>query len=97
MITVKPEIVVNHLRRARSFPYKGECRFKSLFEDMMSMEQQMKLQIIPEEGRNPKNIRLFNMNEIYEDLKTNAKYRNRNSAAIQRSIDKIKAVQNIRN
>jgi hypothetical protein len=64
---------------------------------MMSMEQQMKLQIIPEEGRNPKNIRLFNMNEIYEDLKTNAKYRNRNSAAIQRSIDKIKAVQNIRN
>lgn len=37
------------------------------------------------------------MNEIYEDLKTNAKYRNRNSAAIQRSIEKIKAVQAIRN
>lgn len=43
MIQVKPEIVVNHLRRARSFPYKGECRFRSLFHDMMSMEQQMKL------------------------------------------------------
>lgn len=27
MIKLKPEIVFNHLRRARSFPYKGECRF----------------------------------------------------------------------
>lgn len=41
MITYKPEIVINHLRRARSFPYKGECRFQSLFHDMIDMEQQM--------------------------------------------------------
>jgi len=41
MINMKPEIVQNHLRRARSFPYKGECRFQSLFRDMLDLEQQM--------------------------------------------------------
>lgn len=37
------------------------------------------------------------MREIYEDLKLNAKYKNRNQAAIQRSLEKIQAVQTIRN
>lgn len=42
MISVKPDIVINHLRRARSFPYKGECRFQSLFNDMQEMERLLK-------------------------------------------------------
>ena len=47
MVNVKPEIVINHLRRARSFPYKGECRFMSLFKDMIYLEKEMHLTIIP--------------------------------------------------
>ena len=97
MIKIKPEIVINHLRRCRSFPYKGECRFQSLYSDMLDLERQMKVQLIPEEGRDQKKIKTFSMTEVYEDLRQNSKYKNRNDAAIQKSLDKIKAVQTIRN
>jgi hypothetical protein len=97
MIRMKPELVFNHLRRARSFPYKGECRFQSLFRDMQDLEQQMDFHIIPSMARNPKNITIFSMREVYEDMKQNAKYKNRNHDAIQRSLDKIRAMQTIRN
>lgn len=69
MINMKPEIVQNHLRRARSFPYKGECRFQSLFRDMLDLEQQMDFQIIPLCARSAKDIKLFTMREVYEDLR----------------------------
>ena len=57
----------------------------------------MKFAIVPMAARDPKSIKVFSMREIYEDLKLNAKYKNRNNAAIQRSLEKIKAVQTIRN
>lgn len=82
MVNVKPEIVINHLRRARSFPYKGECRFMSLFKDMIYLEKEMHLTIIPSAARDPKSIKLFSMRETYEDLRLNAKYKNRNLEAI---------------
>jgi hypothetical protein len=49
----------------------------------------MKFAIVPRAARDPKSIKVFSMREIYEDLKLNAKYKNRNNAAIQRSLEKI--------
>lgn len=42
----------------------------------------MDFQIIPNIARQQKDIKIFTMREVYEDLKQNAKYKNRNTAAI---------------
>jgi hypothetical protein len=64
---------------------------------MMDLERLMKFQIVPDGARDPKSIKIFSIREIYEDLRQNAKYKNRNNTAIQRSMEKIKAMQTIRN
>lgn len=40
-ISFKPLILINHFRRCRSFPYEGETRFQSLFQDMLDLEARM--------------------------------------------------------
>ncbi len=92
MIQVKPELVINHLRRARSFPYAGETRFRILYNDMIKVGTEMNFTVIPETARDPKSIKQFSIRETYEDLKLNSKYRHRNTTAIQLSIEKIKAL-----
>jgi hypothetical protein len=53
--------------------------------------------MIPNSIRDPKTIKIFSMKETKHDLQINGKYNKRNSASIIHNLDKIKAVQTIRN
>ena len=53
--------------------------------------------MIPDSIRDPKTIEIFSMKETKHDLQINGKYNKRNSASIIHNLDKIKAVQTIRN
>ena len=64
---------------------------------MLYLEKRMKFQIIPNQAREPNKIEIFSIQEAKNDLQINGKYNKRNSAAIMHDLDKIKAVQTIRN
>ena len=47
-IVYKPEVIIHHLRRIRSYPYEGEMRYRTLISDMHVLENLHNVKILPE-------------------------------------------------
>ena len=47
-IVFKPDVVIHHLRRTRSYPYDGEARYKTLISDIKDTERLCNVKILPE-------------------------------------------------
>ena len=58
-IVYKPEVIIHHLRRIRSYPYEGEMRYRTLISDMHVLENLHNVKILPEYARNSYSITLF--------------------------------------
>lgn len=68
-IKMKPMLLVNHLRRIRSYPFEGEARFRSLLIDLKSLESSFTIRLLPSYCDDTKRIKVFNRDEAEKELR----------------------------
>lgn len=54
-----PSLVLNYLRRVRSYPQEGEERFRTLVKDMRQCEIENNVKLLPPNTLICKNVTLF--------------------------------------
>ena len=85
----KPDAIIHHLRRTRSYPFEGEQRYRALLADMRSLEQTLKVVILPKQAKDDAAISLFNLQETEKDLEETGKFNKRNSEQIRLQLTKM--------
>ena len=61
---MRPDHILNYLRRVRSYPQEGEERYRTLVKDMRQVEQHCQAFILPPNCLNCKNVTLFTRQEM---------------------------------
>ena len=46
-VQMRPELLIEHLRRTRSYPFEGEARFRALMLDISLIEMKFSLKLMP--------------------------------------------------
>ena len=82
-ILCKPEVIIYHLRRTRSYPLDGEERYKALLQDMIDQENLFNIQVLPDKARNDSDISLLTLEETEQDLKDTGKFNKRNTELLR--------------
>ena len=85
-ITFKPDVVIHHLRRTRSYPYDGEARYKTLMSDVKDTEKLCNVKILPDDATNEKVITLLTPDEAEQDLKETGKFNKRTTEEIRKEL-----------
>ena len=78
-IVLKPQIIIHHLRRIRSFPIEGESRFMTLFTDLQETEKLCDAKLIPDGAVETKTIDCMSNEELTEDLAKTGKFNKKNT------------------
>jgi hypothetical protein len=68
---MKPMVLVNHLRRIRSYPFEGEARFLSFIMDLKTAETTFKVRLLPAFCDDLKKIKIFSRVEAEKELELN--------------------------
>ena len=68
---MKPMLLVNHLRRIRSYPFEGEARFRSLLIDLKSLETSFSIRLLPSYCDDTTRIKIFSRVEAEKELRLN--------------------------
>ena len=75
---MRPNLILNYLRKVRSYPYEGEERYRTLMKDMRLSEIENEINLLPENTLLCKNVTLFTRKEVEKDVDTHWKYNKRN-------------------
>jgi hypothetical protein len=75
---MRPNLILNYLRKVRSYPYEGEERYRTLMKDMRLSEIKNQIRLLPENTLLCKNVTLFTRKEVEKDVMTQWKYNKRN-------------------
>ena len=75
---MRPNLILNYLRKVRSYPYEGEERYRTLMKDMRLSEIKNQIRLLPENTLSCKNVTLFTRKEVEKDVMTQWKYNKRN-------------------
>ena len=87
-IVLKPQAIVHHLRRIRSYPLEGEQRFITIFVDMQELEKICDVKILPPEAIPGDAIKPLTQDELEMDLDENGKFNRRTTEAIREAISR---------
>jgi len=68
---MKPMLLVNHLRRIRSYPFEGEARFRSLLIDLKSLETSFSIRLLPSYCDDTTRIKIVSRDEAEKELRLN--------------------------
>lgn len=68
---MKPNLILNHLRRIRSYPFEGELRFRAIMIDIKCLETKLNIRILPPCCDNSTKIRVFTRLEADKELEIN--------------------------
>ena len=72
-IKMKPILLVNYLRRVRSYPFEGEARFISFMFDLVTLETSFSVRLLPAFCQDPNSIKIFSRAEAEKELQLNIK------------------------
>jgi hypothetical protein len=70
-IKYRPQLLFNHLRRIRSYPYEGEARFRAMFIDIKHFEMKLKIKLLSPKCADSTNIKIFTRLEAEHELHLN--------------------------
>ena len=85
-IVLKPQAIIHHLRRIRSYPLEGKQRLVTIFVDMQELEMLCNVKILPPEALAGDAIRPLNPQELELDLKESGKFNRRTTQAIREEL-----------
>ena len=75
---MRPNLILNYLRKVRSYPYEGEERYRTLMKDLRLSEIENEIKLLPENTLLCKNVTLLTRKEVEKDVDTHWKYNKRN-------------------
>ena len=75
---MRPNLILNYLRKVRSYPYEGEERYRTLMKDLRLSEIENEIKLLPENTLLCKNVTHFTRKEVEKDVDTHWKYNKRN-------------------
>ena len=71
--------MIAHLRRIRSQEKLGEAKYDRFIKDILQLELEISIKVLPDIARDPKNTMVFSDKEKYHDIMANAKYNKQKS------------------
>ena len=87
-VGLKPDVLIQHLRRTRSFPNEGEARYKMLLEDIQVTEKLCNFKIIPDNALGDHVITRLTPSEFDQDLDEVGKFNKRSTEALRSELDR---------
>ena len=87
-VGLKPDVLIQHLRRTRSFPNEGEARYKMLSEDIKVTEKLCNFKIIPDYAIGDHVITLLTPSEFDQDLDEVGKFNKRSTEALRSELNR---------